>query len=346
MTISSPVPQTKRSNPENAPESVETAFPVAWYAIAPSHSVRSRPVGIRRLGLDLVLWRDADDEIVCQSRHCPHRGVDLALGKISTQTGKSCLECPYHGFQFAADGHCVLMPCEGQDARISPQMRVESYQVQESHGFVWLWWGKDPTTAPEIPWFAQLKDSPRRWADGEMVWDVHFTRVVESALIDLHHLAFAHHRIAKWLGFGAAQHLHALETEVVGDRIGTQGILKSDRQQGVSVTFKNEILFPNLSVFDFGFGGTQLFATLTPIDSEKTWISFRYYAPFGWAFLSRSIAKIAVWFELNFVQPDDYRLLRSTVPKRSGLTENRFVRADRTIVHWHKLNQHHPQKKI
>ena len=322
-------------------------FPVAWYAIASSESIQSQPVGIRRLGIDLVLWRDGNGEIVCQSRYCPHRGVDLALGKVSQETGKSCLECPYHGFQFAAEGHCVLMPCEGEGAKISPAMKVQSYQVKEVHNFIWLWWGDDQTTAPEIPWFSELSDRPRRWSDAELIWDVHFTRAVESALIDIHHFAFAHRRIAKWSGIGGAKRLEFLKTEPSGDRqIKTEGILTSDRQDGMSLQFKNDILFPNLSLFDFSLGGIKLFVTLTPIDENKTWVNFRYYVAVGWPFLSRLIAKIAVWFEFNFVQPDDYRLLISSVPKSSGLTKNRFVHADRTIVHWHRLNKHHPQKKM
>ncbi|NER50724.1 MAG: aromatic ring-hydroxylating dioxygenase subunit alpha [Symploca sp. SIO1A3] len=338
MVLSSLAPQTN-----NLP-ALEATFPVAWYAIAASHKVQSKPLGIRRLGMDLVLWRDAKGKIVCQSRHCPHRGVDLALGKIATEKGKSCLECPYHGFQFAANGDCVLMPCEGKGAQISPAMRVESYKVEESHGLIWLWWGNEQTAAAEIPWFTELKDQPRRWADNELVWDIHFTRAAESALIDLHHFAFAHHRIAKWLGMGTVKRIDSLETQVTGNHIKTQGVLKSEQQGGLSFEFKNEILFPNLSVFDFGWGDIKLFVTLTPIDQENTWINFRYYAPFRWSFLSRLIAKIAVWFELNFVQPDDYRLLKSTVPKCSGLTANRFVHADQTIVHWHRLNKHHHQK--
>ncbi len=330
--------------PTNIPTK-ESVFPVAWYAIASSHSVSSKPLGIRRLGIDLVLWRDANGKIVCQSRHCPHRGVDLALGKISTSTqnGKSCLECPYHGFQFAADGHCILMPCEGKEARISPAMKLNSYKVRESHGFIWLWWGETELATANIPWFAELRDDPCRWADGELVWDVHFTRAVESALIDVHHFAFAHRRIAKWSGIG--QVIDSLETQVVGNQIKTQGVIKNQQKGGFSVRFKNEIVFPNLSVFDFGLGGIKLFVTLTPINQNHTWISFRYYVPFGWSFLSRLIAKIAVWFELNFVQPDDYRLIKSTVPKHSGLKENRFVHADQTIVHWHRLNKHHQSTK-
>lgn len=326
---------------------LKAVYPVAWYAIAVCSVVKSRPVGIRRLGIDLVLWRDGEGKIVCQSRHCPHRGVDLALGKIDRQNGKSCLECPYHGFRFAGDGSCVLIPCEGEDARINPKMRVESYRVEESHGFIWLWWGDEVSSVAEIPWFEELGDSPRRFCDREMVWDVHFTRVVESALIDVHHFAFAHHNIAKWSGIGNAKRADGFETEVVGNQIKTQGVLKSEGENETIVKmirFKNEILFPNLSVFDFGIGGTKLFATFTPIDENKTWISFRYYVFFGLPFISRLIAKIAVWFELNFVQPDDYRLIRSSIPQQSTITGNKFVRADAAIVRWHQLNKHHQQR--
>ncbi|MDJ0734060.1 MAG: aromatic ring-hydroxylating dioxygenase subunit alpha [Nostocaceae cyanobacterium] len=342
MVLSPQTPQTELSNLPT----LETAFPIAWYAIAASDSVRSQPLGIRRLGIDLVLWRDSDGKIVCQSRHCPHRGVDLALGKISHSDDKSCLECPYHGFQFAVDGQCIFMPCEGQGARISRLMRVKSYRVQESHGLIWLWWGDEETTTWEIPWFTELSDRPRRWADAEMVWDVHFTRAVESALIDIHHFAFAHRSIAKWSGIGTAKRLDTLDTQAIGNQIKTQGILKGEGKDGPSIRFKNEVLFPNLSVFDFGLGGIKLFVTVTPIDEDNTWINFRYYVPFGLPNLSRLIAKIAVWFELNFVQPDDYRLVKSIVPKCSGLKENQFVHADRTIVHWHRLNKHHQQKAI
>lgn len=319
-------------------------YPVGWYVLSVSSQIKSRPVGIRRLGIDLVLWRDGDGKILCQSRHCPHRGVDLALGKIAQQNGKSCLECPYHGFRFAGNGSCVLIPCNGEDSRISPKMRVESYRVEESHGFIWLWWGDEGLEIPKIDWFEELGNFPRRFCNGEMVWDVNFTRVVESALIDVHHFVFAHHKIAKWSGIGDAKRLDNFEAEVVGNQIKTKGVLKSEGNNRSLIRFKNKIIFPNLSVFDFGLGGIKLFATFTPIDENKTWVGFRYYIPFGLPWISRWIAKIAVWFELNFVQPDDYRLIKSSIPRQGSLKGNGFVRADETIVRWHQLNKHHQQK--
>ena len=330
--------------PDSKFRTEKEVYPVGWYVLSVSSRVKSRPVGIRRLGIDFVLWRDEEGRIVCQSRHCPHRGVDLALGKIALQNGKSCLECPYHGFRFAGNGNCVLIPCEGEGSRISPKMRVESYRVEESHGFIWLWWGDEGLEIPEIHWFEELGNNPCRYYGEEMVWDVNFTRVVESALIDVHHFVFAHHNIAKWSGIGNAKRLDNFETEVIGNRIKTKGVLKSEGNNRSLIRFRNEILFPNLSVFDFGMGGTKLFATFTPIDENKTWVGFRYYIPFGLPIISRLIARIAVWFELNFVQPDDYRLIKSSIPRQSGLRGNGFVRADETIVRWHQLNKRHQQK--
>ena len=71
-----------------------------------------------------------------------------------------------------------------------------------------------------------------------MVWDVNFTRVVESALIDVHHFVFAHHKIAKWSGIGDAKRLDNFETEVVGNQIKTKGVLKSEGNNRSLIRFK------------------------------------------------------------------------------------------------------------
>lgn len=320
-----------------------------WYAIAPSRAIKNKPLGIRRLGQDLVLWRDNNSELVTQSRHCPHRGVDLSLGQVKN----GYLECPYHGFQFAPGGQCVAMPCEGKTAHISPAMRIHRYVTQEAHGLIWLWWGKEQASQSSLPWFDSLQDEPRRWAAGEMYWNIPFTRAAESGLIDLHHIAFTHAGVAKLMGMGEAKRLSLEKVKTMGNRILTVGKLHStevpllektkpsanepSEQFHQTIAFSHELLFPNLAMFNFNIGGLLLFVSLTPIDEEKTWAYFRYYATRGCPWLARAIAKAAVWFELKFVQPDDYRLLQSSKPQNSGLTVNHFVPADKTIVEWHRL---------
>lgn len=96
-----------------------------WWVIAESKAIGKQPAALKRLGEDLVLWRDNNGKIVCQSQYCAHRGASLALGKVV----EGCIECPYHGFRFAASGNCTLIPCEGEDTRISNKMRVKNYVV-------------------------------------------------------------------------------------------------------------------------------------------------------------------------------------------------------------------------
>ncbi len=306
-----------------------------WWVIAESKAIGKKPVAVKRLGEELVLWRDNKGKIVCQSQHCAHRGASLALGKVVD----GCIECPYHGFRFAAEGNCTLIPCEGKDARISNKIRLVNYVVREIHDLIWLWWGEEKSNYPPIPWFDELEDNPRRWARGTMSWDIPFTRAIEGLLIDLHHVAFVHHKVAWLSGFSSATLLKPFEVEVKDEIIHSWGELKSQPTNKKKSIFKFEhwLYFPNLALFNFGFAGIKLFVIATPIDQDNTWAYFRYYTPFGNPWISRLISRLFVWIELNLVQPDDYKILTSSKPKESGLRINNFVSADKAIVLWHKM---------
>ena len=301
-----------------------------WWVIAASRDICDRPVGIRRLGKNLVLWRDEKGKPICQSRQCPHRGVDLSLGRVV----ENSLECPYHGFRFVPDGSCVLMPCEGKDAPIGDSMRVKHYRVREAHDLIWLWYGEEQGEYPQIPWFDELRDLPNSWAEGSRIWDVHFTRVAEFALIDMHHFPFAHRKLAQLTLTAAATRFDPLETNVEGDIIHTQATLRTE-DSSKYFPFNIKLFFPNMSLFDLPF--KRLWMTITPIDVENTWVHFRYYVRSGFPWLDRLFAKFWLWNEQNNVQPDDYRLARSSQPQISSLTANNFVASDKTIVLWHKL---------
>ena len=107
-------------------------FPFAWYAVAPSSSIRRRPRALRRLGRDLVVFRQANGDAVLAGGRCPHRGANLADGKVVG--GK--LECPYHGFRFRGDGSCAAVPCEGRDYSPPTRLALAPFPTREAHGFV------------------------------------------------------------------------------------------------------------------------------------------------------------------------------------------------------------------
>ncbi|HEY2184786.1 MAG TPA: Rieske 2Fe-2S domain-containing protein, partial [Xanthobacteraceae bacterium] len=67
----------------------------------------SRPVKpVRLLGESLVIFRDGAGRYGLIERRCPHRGTDLAFGRLE-QAG---LRCSFHGWLFDVAGQCLETP--------------------------------------------------------------------------------------------------------------------------------------------------------------------------------------------------------------------------------------------
>ncbi|MCO1659090.1 Rieske 2Fe-2S domain-containing protein, partial [Pseudonocardia humida] len=63
------------------------------------------PVRVRLFGEDLVAFRDGTGRVGLIQENCPHRGASLYFGRNEAGPDGTCgLRCPYHGWQFDADG--------------------------------------------------------------------------------------------------------------------------------------------------------------------------------------------------------------------------------------------------
>src|SRR5690606_32240839 len=51
-----------------------------WYPVLASWEVQSAPVGITRLGEQIVVWRNKDGQVQALEDRCPHRGARLSMG--------------------------------------------------------------------------------------------------------------------------------------------------------------------------------------------------------------------------------------------------------------------------
>ncbi len=51
-----------------------------WHPVLASWEVAANPVGITRLGENIVVWRDAEGQVHALEDRCPHRGARLSLG--------------------------------------------------------------------------------------------------------------------------------------------------------------------------------------------------------------------------------------------------------------------------
>jgi phthalate 4,5-dioxygenase oxygenase subunit len=106
----------------------------------------ARPLKAARvLGLDLIAFRAADGRLGLLDRDCPHRGADLAYGRLE-DGGVRCL---FHGWLFDADGRCLDTPGEPPESRICSKVRQKSYPVQERGGIVFGYLGDGE--APALP---------------------------------------------------------------------------------------------------------------------------------------------------------------------------------------------------
>jgi phenylpropionate dioxygenase-like ring-hydroxylating dioxygenase large terminal subunit len=169
-----------------------------WYVAAESADVKpGEPYGVRMLGCDFVLFRQEDGAVACLSNVCCHRGAPLAEGKVVG----SCVQCPFHGWQFNADGRCVSIPSMGPEFRIPDRAKIDAYPVVERYDWIWVFLGDLPEEKrPPVPDLLPEYEDTERWRTTRMSYEapVNWTKAEENN-IDTAHLPFVHS------AFGARQ---------------------------------------------------------------------------------------------------------------------------------------------
>lgn len=292
-------------------------IPDRWYPVLESARLRRRPVGVRRLGERLVLWRSPGGRPVALPATCPHRGAALDAGRLVDGE----LACPWHGFRFAADGRCTRMPCEGAEPRIPEALHLQPRVVREAHGLVWLWFGELRERLPEIPFFEEAHSDLACTSEASYVLPYHYSRMVETNL-DVHHTAFVH---GAYVPVG--ERVDGFEAEVDGDYIRTRGELrKPDKPRGMP--FRADTLLPCLGMVELT-PKLRIFVSSTPVDDGHTWLWFRYQQEYTrLPVLRRLLAWVAVQSELRFVQPQDWRIFEAMAPGTIDEVPHSYVRSD------------------
>lgn len=103
-----------------------------WWPVALSHELRNTPLACQVHHIPLVLFRAEDGHPAALPDRCPHRFAPLSAGKV--RDGQ--IECPYHGWRFAADGRCTRVP--GTDLAPCSKPLLDSLPSCEAHGLVWV----------------------------------------------------------------------------------------------------------------------------------------------------------------------------------------------------------------
>lgn len=120
-----------------------------WYYAVPGSLLKpGRVLKKTLLGEPLLLGRGADGGVFALRDICPHRGIPLSDGSFDGAE----IECCYHGWRFDTRGHCTAIPSLTKDQNFDLSLiKVEAYPARDVQGNVWVFFGRDPASAPEVP---------------------------------------------------------------------------------------------------------------------------------------------------------------------------------------------------
>ncbi|MFZ4718513.1 MAG: Rieske 2Fe-2S domain-containing protein [Ilumatobacteraceae bacterium] len=241
--------------------------PFGWFTIGWSaHLSNGSVVPYRAFGRDLVLWRDERGDAHLQDAYCPHLGAHLGQGG----TVSDCdLVCPFHGWQFDANGRNTTIP---YSERTNGRARLRTYTVLERNGLIMAWYHPtDDQPMWDIPVVPEFGEDAGEWAEPVNRYFTIGTAWQEMAEngVDAAHFRYVH---------GTA------EVPVL-ERYEPDGFLSHMRSKQFFVTPRGTVegridtdaWGPGFSVVRFGgIVDTVLLGCATPIDEEHCEMRFTF----------------------------------------------------------------------
>jgi phenylpropionate dioxygenase-like ring-hydroxylating dioxygenase large terminal subunit len=128
-----------------------------WIPVVPITDLQEaagRPLRVKLLGEDLVLFRTGSGKAGLIGAYCPHRLGPLYFGRVEDDG----LRCPYHGWKYAPGGKCIEMPNVPAEQRFADQVQHQGYPCVERGGIIWAYMGL-AKELPAIPDFEFLRVS-------------------------------------------------------------------------------------------------------------------------------------------------------------------------------------------
>ena len=157
-----------------------------WHPVILSEELESgRPVSVRILGQDLVVFRDEEGRVGVLDLHCCHRKADLSYGRLED----GGLRCLYHGWLFARDGTCLETPGEPAGSMLKDKVKQPSYPCREMAGAVFAYLG--PGEAPLFPNYEMMLAPPGHVYNMKVFLDCNWLQSMEGNT-DPTHTGFLH----------------------------------------------------------------------------------------------------------------------------------------------------------
>ena len=145
-----------------------------------------RPLRVKLLGEDLVLFRAKNGTLGLIGAFCPHRLAPLFYGRVE----EDGLRCIYHGWKFSPVGKCLEMPNLPAELAFTERIRHPAYPCVERGGIVWTYMGSG-SEVPELPdlEFLRVGDEERQYR--LFFQECNYLQVLEGG-IDPTHVMWLH----------------------------------------------------------------------------------------------------------------------------------------------------------
>lgn len=178
-----------------------------WHPVLRATDLADEPVARTLLTEGIVLYRGADGRPVAAPDRCTHREAPLSAGRMLD----GCLQCPYHGWTFGADGRCVRVPSNEPNVPVPPKAHLRTLHCVERYGLVWVCPGEPAAGIPDIP---QESDPAFRRINVEVqTWHTSALRMVDNFL-DISHFPWVH---VATFGSATEQVVPSFELTDIGD---------------------------------------------------------------------------------------------------------------------------------
>jgi phenylpropionate dioxygenase-like ring-hydroxylating dioxygenase large terminal subunit len=280
-----------------------------WYVVLESKEVSRKPIGVSRMGEKLVFWRSTNGKVNCAVDRCPHRGVKLSIGKLENDH----LQCPFHGFEYNADGRCVYIPANGKGGRIPESLKLRNYPV-----------------------YASKPDH----------WEAHYSRVIENQL-DVVHLPFVHYNT---IGRGNNTVVDGPLVRWDGDMKffvyvfnrkdnGTPPRKPNEIDVNTGQRVHLEFIFPNLWQ-NFISEDVRVLAAFTPVDEDKTLLYLRFYQRFlRLPIIGKLFTQMAMPANV-YIAHQDCRVVVTHQPQPSSMNiGEKLIQGDLPIIAYRKRRE-------
>ena len=276
-----------------------------WYIACCCRELGRRPLGIRLLGKDIVLFRTTAGTVVALEDRCAHRNAPLSAGKVCGES----IQCPYHGWRYERSGAIATVPARPEGSP-PPVLRIPAYPCMEKAGYIWVCPSGAPVDPdpPQIPYLGLPG-----WIEFRL--KTRFPAAVETCLenfLDCPHATYVHRF---WFRTPAARPVKAVVTSLADGAVAEYFEEPRDAslvwwllsRKHSQMTHRDRFIAPSASQVDYIFSDDRHYSITsfcTPVTDRETivYTVIAFRAPYIGGLIRLGFEPLARWIIQQDVQ--------------------------------------------